>query len=160
MGLENEKSETSVIMSEDEFTRSFEPFLNTKSSRALPDRDPRDINAHLKISFEDVIAEPNAIHSFDKVWVGSSAGFELIKYLSYRALTTLLAVPLSFVAGLLFALLSCVHIWVLMPGLKSCLLVLPSLQKVWDSLLDTFVAPLSQSAGKCLSTIDMKGIPN
>lgn len=51
MGLEKEKSETSVIMGEDEFNRSIDPFL-AKKEKALSagsDRDPRQINEHLKV---------------------------------------------------------------------------------------------------------------
>lgn len=64
-----------------------------------------------QVGFEDVIAEPVSAHSFDRVWIGSHAAFELVKFLFYRLLSTLLAVPLAFVLGLLFGLLSCIHIW-------------------------------------------------
>lgn len=52
MGLEKEKMETSVIMDEDEFNRSIEPILGKKPNvySEEPDRDPKDINAHLKVS--------------------------------------------------------------------------------------------------------------
>ncbi len=52
MGLEKEKMETSVIMDEDEFNRSIEPLLGKKPdvcSGEVLDRDPKDINAHLKV---------------------------------------------------------------------------------------------------------------
>lgn len=51
MGLEKEKSETSVIMDEDEFNRSIEPILGkkTKVYSDVPNRDPNDINSHLKV---------------------------------------------------------------------------------------------------------------
>lgn len=51
MGLEKEKSETSVIMDEDEFNRSIEPILGKKTQvySDVPDRDPKDINSHLKV---------------------------------------------------------------------------------------------------------------
>lgn len=51
MGLENEKSDTSIIMDEDEFNRSIEPILSKKGKvyTAAPDRDPHDTNAHLKV---------------------------------------------------------------------------------------------------------------
>ncbi|XP_061109041.1 caveolin-2 isoform X2 [Conger conger] len=68
MGLEKEKSETSVIMGEDEFSRSIDPFL-AKKEKVLSsgsDRDPRQINEHLKVGFDDVIGEPSTTHSFDK----------------------------------------------------------------------------------------------
>lgn len=51
MGLEKEKYETSIIMDEDEFNRSIEPILSKKEKFCTPttDRDPNDINAHLKV---------------------------------------------------------------------------------------------------------------
>lgn len=54
MGLEKEKSDTSIIMDEDEFNRSIEPILSKKGKvyEATPDRDPHDINAHLKVKSE------------------------------------------------------------------------------------------------------------
>ncbi|MBN3279953.1 CAV2 protein, partial [Polyodon spathula] len=111
MGKEKEKSETRIIMDDDEFNKSIEPILPKKKIAADPDRDPKDINSHLKVNFEDVIAEPDTTHSFDKVWICSNAVFELAKFLLYRLLTTILAIPLSFVAGILFAVLSSIHIW-------------------------------------------------
>lgn len=54
MGLEKEKSDISIIMDEDEFNRSIEPILSKKGKvyEATPDRDPHDINAHLKVKSE------------------------------------------------------------------------------------------------------------
>ncbi|KAJ8395696.1 hypothetical protein AAFF_G00029330 [Aldrovandia affinis] len=158
MGLEKEKSETRVIMDEDEFNRSIDPFLAKKEKvfTTAPDRDPHLINEHLKVGFDDVIGEPSNTHSFDKVWIGSHAVFELVKYVFYRLLTTLLAIPMSFVAGILFAILSCVHIWIVMPVVQSCMMALPSIQTIWRSMMDTFIAPLFHSMGRCLSAISIK----
>ncbi|MED6278584.1 Caveolin-2, partial [Characodon lateralis] len=112
MGVEKEKLDTSIIMDEDEFNRSIEPILSKKGKvyPAAQDRDPNEINTHLKVSFEDVIGEPISTHSFDKVWIGSYAAFELVKFFFYRLLTTLLAVPMAFILGLIFGVLSCAHI--------------------------------------------------
>ncbi|KAM4573530.1 caveolin-2 [Odontesthes bonariensis] len=162
MGLEKDKSDTSIIMDEYEFNRSIEPILSKKGKlyTAAPDRDPHDVNAHLKVGFEDVIAEPISTHSFDKVWIGSHAAFELVKFIFYRLLTTLLAVPMAFILGLVFGILSCIHIWVMMPMIQSLMMFLPSLQKVWRSLMDMFVTPLFQSMGKSLSSIQMQTTEN
>ncbi|XP_054476523.1 caveolin-2 [Anoplopoma fimbria] len=159
MGLEKEKLDTSIIMDEDEFNRSMEPILSKKgrnASAAQPDRDPHDTNAHLKVGFGDVIAEPLSAQSFDKVWIGSHAVFELIKFLLYRVLTTLLAVPMAFILGLVFAVLSCIHIWLVMPVIRSFMMLLPSIQVVWKSLTDMFVTPLFHSMGKILSSVQVK----
>lgn len=58
-----------------------------------------------------MIAEPVSTHSFDKVWICSHALFEVSKYVIYKFLTLLLAMPMAFAAGVLFATLSCLHIW-------------------------------------------------
>ncbi|KAF7666930.1 hypothetical protein LDENG_00088320 [Lucifuga dentata] len=158
MGLEKEKSETSIIMDEDEFSRSIEPILNEKGPEDAepPGRDPHNINAHLKVGFEDVLAEPTSTHSFDSVWIGSHAAFELVKFVIYRLLSALLAVPAAFLLGLIFAVISCVQIWLVMPLMQSFMMVLLSLQTVWRSLTDMFVTPFFQSMGKCLSSIHAK----
>jgi hypothetical protein len=64
-----------------------------------------------QVGFDDVIAEPSSSHSFDKVWIGSHAVFELVKYGFYLILTTILAVPMAFILGIVFGVFSCVHIW-------------------------------------------------
>lgn len=55
MGLEKEKLESSIIMDEDEFSRSIEPILSKKAGLypSAPDRDPRDIHAHLKVTLRN-----------------------------------------------------------------------------------------------------------
>lgn len=57
MGLEKEKLDTSIIMDEDEFNRSIEPILSKKGTvySAAPDRDPNDINSHLKVKSQHCV---------------------------------------------------------------------------------------------------------
>ena len=45
MGVEKERSDTSIMMDEDEFNRSIEPMLSKKGKIYVeePDRDPNDI---------------------------------------------------------------------------------------------------------------------
>uniref|UniRef100_A0A3P9N314 Caveolin n=2 Tax=Poecilia reticulata TaxID=8081 RepID=A0A3P9N314_POERE len=177
MGVEKEKLDTSIIMDEDEFNRSIEPILMKKGKvySEAPIRDPNEINTHLKgpvvagaclrrslgsVGFEDMIGEPSSAHSFDRVWIGSHATFELVKFFFYRLLTTLLAVPMAFTLGLVFGVLSCVHIWLVMPVVQSSMMLLPSAQKIWRSLTDIFIAPLFQSLGKCLSSIQIQTTEN
>lgn len=64
-----------------------------------------------QVTFEDVIAEPASVSSFDKVWLWSHALFEVSRLWFYRIISLLLAVPVALVAGVLFAVLSCLHIW-------------------------------------------------
>uniref|UniRef100_A0A8C4K8L4 Caveolin n=2 Tax=Dromaius novaehollandiae TaxID=8790 RepID=A0A8C4K8L4_DRONO len=108
------------------------------------------------LGFEDVIAEPELTHSFDKVWICSHALFELSKYLIYKLVTLVLAIPLALLAGIIFAVLSCVHIWIVVPFVKTCLMVLPSVQTVWKSLTNVFVVPFFQSIGRCFAMVNIR----
>ncbi|KAH0616590.1 hypothetical protein JD844_027812 [Phrynosoma platyrhinos] len=109
-----------------------------------------------QLGFEDVIAEPASTHSFDRIWICSHALFELSKYLVYKLLTLFLAIPLALVAGLLFAVLSCLHIWIVVPFIRSCLMVLPSVQAVWKSMTDLLFAPVCRSVGRCFAAVDIR----
>ncbi|OCT89007.1 caveolin 2 L homeolog isoform X1 [Xenopus laevis] len=156
MGLEKETADARIFMDEDELNHSTVPMLTEKTFDNSPDRDPKRLNSHLKIEFEDVIGEPDTTHSFDRVWVCSTALFEISKYLIYKVLTVLLAVPLAFVMGILFAVLSCLHIWIMMPFAKTCMMILPSVQKIWKGVTDSFIAPLFASMGRCMSSINIQ----
>ncbi|KAK7808498.1 hypothetical protein U0070_014954 [Myodes glareolus] len=113
MGLETEKADVQLFMADDAYSHHsgvdyVDPEKYVDSSH---DRDPHRLNSHLKLGFEDLIAEPENTHSFDKVWICSHALFEVSKYVIYKFLTVFLAIPLAFITGILFATLSCLHIW-------------------------------------------------
>ncbi|XP_053318564.1 caveolin-2 [Spea bombifrons] len=156
MGLEKEKADARIFMDEDDFNRSSVPMLTEKNIDNSPNRDPHRLNSHLKIAFEDVIGEPPTTYSFDKVWICSTALFEISKYVIYKILTLVLAIPLAFIAGLLFAILSCLHIWIVMPFVKTWLMVLPSVKAIWKGVTDNLVAPLFSSMGRCFSSVSVQ----
>ncbi|NP_001162090.1 caveolin-2 isoform X1 [Macaca thibetana thibetana] len=158
MGLETEKADVQLFMDDDSYSHhsGLEYADPEKFADSAQDRDPHRLNSHLKLGFEDVIAEPVTTHSFDKVWICSHALFEISKYVMYKFLTVFLAIPLAFIAGILFATLSCLHIWILMPFVKTCLMVLPSVQTIWKSVTDVFVAPLCTSVGRSFSSVSLQ----
>ncbi|XP_049627000.1 caveolin-2 [Suncus etruscus] len=158
MGLETEKADVQLFMDDDSYSRhSGVHYADPeKFVESGPDRDPHGLNSELKVGFEDVIAEPATTHSFDKVWICSHALFEVSKYILYKFLTVFLAIPLAFAAGLLFATLSCLHIWILMPFVKTCLMVLPSVQTIWKSMTDMVIAPLCGSIGRIFSSVNLQ----
>ncbi|XP_028302989.1 caveolin-2 [Gouania willdenowi] len=112
-------------------------------------RDPRGINDCLKVAFEDVIAEPVSVRSGDRVWIWSHALFEVSRVWIYRIVTVLLAIPLSIVTGLLFAILSCLHIWMVSPCIQCVHVGTNWLQSLWSVVLNVIVRPVFISAGKC-----------
>ncbi|XP_036387649.1 caveolin-2-like [Megalops cyprinoides] len=122
----------------------------------VKDRDPKGVNQSLKVTFEDVIAEPPSVRSFDKVWLWSHALFEVSRLWFYRIISLLLAVPVSLVAGILFALLSCLHIWLIMPCVQLFLINMHWVQTIWGSVLDIAISPLFSSMGRCCGAINVR----
>ncbi|XP_068450908.1 caveolin-2-like [Clinocottus analis] len=130
--------------------------LNSIHSDARPpihDRDPKRVNTSLKVSFEDVIAEPPSVRSFDNVWMWSHTLFEVSRLWIYRFISLLLAVPVSLAAGILFAVLSCLHIWLIMPCVQLLLINMHWVQTVWGSILNILISPLCFSIGKSCGRI-------
>ncbi|KAM4588492.1 caveolin-2 [Odontesthes bonariensis] len=112
-------------------------------------RDPRGINDCLKVTFEDVIAEPVSVRSGDRVWIWSNALFEVSRVWIYRVVTVLLALPISVLSGLIFAILSFFHIWMVGPCIQCVLIGTRWLRSLWSIVLGIIVGPFFRSAGKC-----------
>lgn len=105
------------------------------------------------MDFEDVIAEPAGTYSFDGVWKASFTTFTVTKYWCYRLLTALVGIPLALIWGIFFAILSFVHIWAVVPCVKSYLIEIQCISRVYSIFVHTFCDPLFEAMGKCLSSI-------
>ncbi|XP_070815372.1 caveolin-3-like [Chaetodon trifascialis] len=140
-----------------EMNHSHEPMIRRDShSREidLNNRDPKQISEDVvKVSFEDVIAEPAGTHSLDGVWKASYTTFTVSKYCCYRSLTAIFGIPLSLLWGLLFACLSFWHIWAVMPCTKSCLIEFQCLSQPYSLIIRTFFHPLFEAMGKMYSGV-------
>ncbi|XP_029990848.1 caveolin-2-like [Sphaeramia orbicularis] len=128
---------------------------HSSTKPGIHDRDPKRVNQCLKVTFEDVIAEPSSVRSFDKVWLWSHALFEVSRLWCYRLISLLLAVPVSLAAGLLFAVVSCLHIWLIMPCVQLLFINMHWVRTVWGGFLHILISPLSASIGKCCSGISI-----
>ncbi|XP_078076007.1 caveolin-2-like [Mustelus asterias] len=160
MGKETGPMESGVKFEDDEFLKSTR--LLPRREETLPEekerrkRDPNGINTHVKVSFEDVIAEPAATQTFDGVWICSHVSFEFSKFVLYKVLTLFLAIPLAFAIGIFFAIISYIHIWFLMPIVKTFMMILPSFRIIWKTIMDMFISPLCQSMGRCFSAVNFR----
>ncbi|CAB1354014.1 unnamed protein product [Coregonus sp. 'balchen'] len=148
------KAELGDGMDEEEAVSPLVDVSDTKP--LLNERDPRGINDCLKVTFEDVIAEPVSVRSGDRVWIWSNALFEVTRVWIYRIVTVLLAVPMSIITGLLFAILSFLHIWFFSPCVHYILIITYWLQSLWSIILDIGVRPFLTSASRCYSGIRLR----
>ncbi|CAK6434253.1 unnamed protein product [Pipistrellus nathusii] len=120
----------------------------------LVNRDPKHLNDHVvKIDFEDVIAEPEGIHSFDGIWKASFTTFTVTKYWFYRLLSALVGIPLALLWGIYFAIVSFVHIWVVVPYIKSFMIEIQCFSRIYSICIHTLFDPLFDAAGKIFSSV-------
>ncbi|XP_009564111.2 caveolin-3 [Cuculus canorus] len=120
----------------------------------LVNRDPKHINEDVvKVDFEDVIAEPVGTYSFDGVWKASYTTFTVSKYWCYRLLSAILGIPLAVIWGFLFALISFCHIWAVVPCIKSYLIEIQCVSRIYSLCIHTFCDPLFEALSKICSNI-------
>jgi caveolin 3 len=122
----------------------------------MENRDPNDLNSHVKVKFEDVLGEPEATRSIDCVWSCSYCCFNGTLSCCYKVLTVLCGVPLAFCWGCEFACLACYHVWYYTPFIR-CLTIHFTLYRRYLRLcLDTCMGPFCETCGLCFSKIVVK----
>merc|ERR1711963_19345 len=89
----------------------------------MNNRDPNNINDHLRATFEDVLAEPEGIHSMNCVWSNSYKCFNCCKDLCY--------------------------IWYVTPCFKVCELNCGCLQKLYGMLVHCCLDPWCEAMSIC-----------
>lgn len=107
----------------------------------------------LQIDFEDVIAEPEGTHSFDGIWKASFTTFTVTKYWFYRLLSAIFGIPMALIWGIYFAILSFLHIWAVVPCIRSYLIEIQCISRVYSICIHTFCDPLFEAIGRVFSSI-------
>uniref|UniRef100_A0A3Q1H9Y0 Caveolin n=1 Tax=Anabas testudineus TaxID=64144 RepID=A0A3Q1H9Y0_ANATE len=102
-----------------------------------------------QVDFEDVIAEP-AGTTASTVWKPSHH-FHRHQVLVLPAADALVGIPLALIWGIFFAILSFLHIWAVVPCLKSYLIEIHCISRVYSICVHTFCDPLYEAMASCLS---------
>ncbi|WAR14799.1 CAV1-like protein [Mya arenaria] len=86
----------------------------------LSNRDPNNLNDHIKVTFEDVLGEPEGAHSIDCVWKLAYTCFNCWLGLCYKIATILCGICIAAEWGCAFAEIAFYHVWFITPSLKYC----------------------------------------
>nr|XP_033814340.1 caveolin-1 [Geotrypetes seraphini] len=141
------------VMADETFNEKAAHDVHTKEID-LVNRDPKHLNDDVvKIDFEDVIAEPDGTHSFDGIWKASFTTFTVTKYWFYRLLSTIVGIPMALIWGIYFAILSFLHIWVVVPCIRSYLIEIQCISRVYSIFIHTFCDPLYEAISLMFSNI-------
>ncbi|KAI5628419.1 caveolin-2, partial [Silurus asotus] len=106
-----------------------------------------------QVTFEDGIAAPASVHSFDKLWLLSHALFKVSRLYLYCFFSLLLAGAVALLAGLLFSILSLLHIWLIIAMVQCLLMSMHWVKVVWASVLDLIISSFFFSLGRCYGSI-------
>ncbi|XP_060595771.1 caveolin-1-like [Ruditapes philippinarum] len=119
----------------------------------LDNRDPNELNGHIKVQFEDVLGEPEGIRSMDCVWKNSYSCFECGKNLCYKILTFLCGLCIALEWGCCFAGITFQNVWCCTPFLRAFSICMGCAQKFFGSCLSCCVVPVCESCGALFSKI-------
>ncbi|XP_053377544.1 caveolin-1-like [Mercenaria mercenaria] len=127
-----------------------------KMTLDMENRDPNDLNQHIKVMFEDVVAEPEGVRSMDCTWVNGFKCFECGKNVCYRILTLFCGLCIALFWGCEFAVTSFAHIWCYTPFIRDFSIGVGCLKKIFKIVLDCCVAPVCESFGLLFAKIHIE----
>ncbi|XP_052250492.1 LOW QUALITY PROTEIN: caveolin-1-like [Dreissena polymorpha] len=119
----------------------------------MENRDPNDINDHLKVAFEDVLGEPEGAHSINCIWKMAYTCFECGKGLCYKLLTTFCGICIALGWGCDFAMIAFLHVWIYTPCMRDFSICVGCFRKVFHIIVDCCCSPVCEACGGCLSKI-------
>ncbi|KAL4226693.1 Caveolin-1 [Mactra antiquata] len=123
------------------------------STLDMINRDPNEINSHVKVGFEDVIAEPDEAHSFEVCWKFSYCCFSCWKACCYKLVTFFCACCISANLGCDFACIALQHVWCCTPCLRFCSIQCNPWQKCWGMCCNCILGPVCEACGRCFTNI-------
>ncbi|KAK7496149.1 hypothetical protein BaRGS_00012559 [Batillaria attramentaria] len=120
-------------------------------------RDPTEINDHIKVHFDEVIAEPDASHSADCVWRCSERCFSGSKKCCYIFLSSICGIPMALYWGCGFACITFQHVWYYTPCLRMVMVNFGCIQKYFGTCVQCCLGPVCETMGLFFSHIVVKG---
>ncbi|KAI6233861.1 Caveolin [Aphelenchoides fujianensis] len=116
-------------------------------------RDEQGLQTALDLSFAEVFAEADALHSLNGVWRVTHSIFTGVRNFFYKVFTIILCVPAAFLFGLLFALVSALGVFVIIPAGR--LLSIPAgwLFKLWSTVVLNVLEPVAAGIATLFSRI-------
>jgi hypothetical protein len=122
----------------------------------MEQRDPKNLNSHVQVQFEEVLGEPEGVRSIDCVWTNSYKCFNCTLGCCYKVLSVLCGIPMAFCWGCEFACLAFYHVWYYTPMVRCCSIQLTALRKLYTLILDVCVGTLCETCGLFFSRIVVK----
>jgi hypothetical protein len=106
-------------------------------------RDPNNLNNHIQVMFDDVLAEPEGAHSMDCVWTNSAKCFNCGLNCCYKFATLFCGIFIALGWGCTFAFVSFTQIWFCTPFIRLTYILMTNMKKLYSiSLNGKFILKL------------------
>ncbi|KAL4226703.1 Caveolin-1 [Mactra antiquata] len=122
----------------------------------MVNRDPNNINDHLKVSFEDVLGEPDSIHSIDCVWKVSFTCFNCWLNICYKINTLCYGICIAAEWGCEFATVAFYHIWFITPSLRMFEINCAVFKKLYATICGCCVEPCCEACGRVFASFEKR----
>lgn len=74
------------------------------------------VKTAIDLDFADIFGEPDSLHSFNGVWRVTHSIFTAVRNFFYKLFAILIFIPAALVFGVLFALVSALGVYVVVPA--------------------------------------------
>jgi len=119
----------------------------------LVQRDDHQLQTGIDLGFEDIYGEPDSAHSLDAIWRINHAIFTNVRCFFYKVFSLIICLPLAVVFGILFALVSALSVYVIVP--LGRLLSIPAwwIFKAWTFVIGAVFDPIFTSISRICSNV-------
>lgn len=102
---------------------------------------------YIQVAFEDILAEPDGIHSITFVWSCSNLCFRFWRSCLYKLMTLTCGLCIAGYWGCEFASIAFWHIWYQTPILRMLEINCVSCQKLWAMCINCWLVPVCEACG-------------
>lgn len=103
----------------------------------LTNRDPNQLNNHIQVMYDDILAEPEGAHSIDCVWRNSYKCFNCGLNCCYKLLSTIFGIFLALGWGCTFAMITFHEVWIITPFIRAVNIILTNIRKLFSIALNS-----------------------
>ncbi|XP_069954026.1 caveolin-2-like isoform X2 [Cherax quadricarinatus] len=120
-------------------------------SFAMNSRDPNNINSHIQIQWDDIIAEPEGLRTPDACWNCANRCYDRTEECCYVFLVIIFAPFIAFANGCQFACLAFNQVWCVGPCLRCWKINCATIRKYWETCLVALCSPVAEMCGLIFS---------
>ena len=107
-----------------------------------------------QVCFEDVLAEPEGVHSIDCVWKLSYVCFNFWLNLCYKLATLFYGICIAAEWGCEFAYVAFYHVWYITPMVRMFEINCSVLRRLYATILGCCVEPCCESCGRIFRSFE------